>query len=159
MNSWRASGKTRGFTLVELMIGVLLVAILLAVGAPGFQSLMANQRIRAATSDLRVALMTARSEAVKRNRSVSLEPATGGWTKGWKIDNPDPALPAILNHSQSAAIEITGPASVAFRASGRVTGEQEFEVATRVGSDTRYGCLVLQLDGRAVSQQGACPNG
>ncbi len=75
---YRPGGASRrehlqqGFSLVELMIGVVLVVVLLGIGVPSFRSFILEQRLRATSSDLRVALMTARSEAVKRNREVEL---------------------------------------------------------------------------------------
>ncbi|MGL4565611.1 MAG: GspH/FimT family pseudopilin, partial [Halioglobus sp.] len=120
-----------GFSLIELMIGVLLVAILLGIGVPSFRSMIEDQRLRAATTDLRLALNLARSEAVKRNRTVVLNPAipgTDGWGEGWTIPNPvDPNDPDILNQVHASGLTITGPASVSFNAMGRSTAT-EFDV-------------------------------
>ena len=95
-------GASGGFTLIELMISVLLVAVLLGIGVPSFRSLIVDQRMRAVSTDLRIALNTTRSEAVKRNRSVILEPSAAGWGGGWSIANPDPNDPVILNHLRRA---------------------------------------------------------
>ena len=79
----------RGFTLVELMIGLVLVAILMGIGLPLFRSFILEQRLRATSSDLRVALTMARSEAVKRNRFIALVPDADGWGAGWTIPGLD----------------------------------------------------------------------
>lgn len=147
----------RGFTLVELMIGVVLVGVLLGIGAPSFRALIAEQRLRAVSTDLRLALNMARSEAVKRNRSVVLSPSAGGWGDGWGIANPDdPNNPAILNQVQSDGITITGPAGVAFNSFGRTLAAADFEVGVDTYSEAAM-CLQMQLDGRAVAHKGACP--
>ena len=69
----RSAIRQRGFTLVELMIVLVMVAALLGIGVPLFETFILDQRMRATSSDLRVALSTARSEAVKRNRLVELQ--------------------------------------------------------------------------------------
>jgi type IV fimbrial biogenesis protein FimT len=144
-----------GFTLIELMISVLLVAVLLGIGVPSFRTLIDNQRLRAVSSDLRIALNTTRSEAVKRNRSVVLSPSDTGWGGGWSIANPDPNDPMILNHQQAAGIAITGPGSVTFSPMGRSTAA-EFEIVVNAASNAEL-CLQMELDGRATAIKGECP--
>ena len=62
--------RTAGFTLVELMIAVLILAILMAAAVPSFRDFAANSRTSAASSDLTTALSLARSEAVRRSGTV-----------------------------------------------------------------------------------------
>ncbi len=70
----RAPGHRRqsGFTLVELMIVVALVAILLALAAPSFRETIARNRLEGVTSELSTDFQYARSEAVARNAQVGL---------------------------------------------------------------------------------------
>jgi type IV fimbrial biogenesis protein FimT len=150
------TSSSGGFTLIELMISVLLVAVLLGIGVPSFRTLIDNQRLRAVSSDLRIALNMTRSEAVKRNRSVVLNPSDTGWGGGWSIANPvDPNDPAILNHLQAGGITITGPGSVTFSPLGRSTAA-EFDIAVNASSSAEL-CLQMQLDGRATAIKGECP--
>ena len=62
----------RGFTLIELMMTLAVVAILLGIAAPGFVSIIKNNRITTVTNDLLADLALARSEAAKRGQSVSI---------------------------------------------------------------------------------------
>ncbi len=83
----------RGFTLVELMVAIALLAILLGLAAPSFSDWIARTKIQSAASSISVALATARSEAVKRGRDVSVCASTDGstcatgsnWATGWLI--------------------------------------------------------------------------
>ena len=153
------SRKNRGFSLVELMIGLVLLALLSVVGIPLYQDFIAGQRLRAITADLRVALVTARSEAVKRNRAITLLPNAGGWNDGWRILDPDDpvANPPILRQKQPGNITITGPAQVRYTPSGRpLLAPMSFEIDVG-GSDNAIACMRLQLDGRTDSVPEPCP--
>ena len=73
-----------GFTAIELMVVVSIVAILAALAAPSFTPLIERWRVRQAAENLTSSLYFARSEAIKRGGGVALD-ATGGWDQGWKI--------------------------------------------------------------------------
>ncbi|MDH3640949.1 MAG: GspH/FimT family pseudopilin [Gammaproteobacteria bacterium] len=62
----------KGFTLLELMVTLVVVAVILGFGLPGFQQLVQNNRMTSAANDLLAALNVARSEAVKRATPVSV---------------------------------------------------------------------------------------
>jgi type IV fimbrial biogenesis protein FimT len=64
--------KTKGFTLLELLITVLLMAIVAAVAAPSMREFVLRSRIRSVTGDLVSALALARSEAILRGTDVAV---------------------------------------------------------------------------------------
>jgi type IV fimbrial biogenesis protein FimT len=59
-----------GLTMIELMVGLVIVAILLATGVPSFRDWMQNSKIRTASESILNGLQLARAEAVKRNTQV-----------------------------------------------------------------------------------------
>lgn len=63
--------RMRGFTLVELMIAVAIVAILVAVGAPSFASFIDSNKVRTETQRVAGLLALARNHAVSKNREVT----------------------------------------------------------------------------------------
>jgi len=74
-----------GFTMIELMIGVAILAILFSVAAPSFQTWIQNTQLRTAAESISNGLQLARAEAVRRNTNVifSLNGATNvdsSWT-------------------------------------------------------------------------------
>ena len=93
----RASVGTpmRGFTAIELMVVVAIMAVLAALAAPSFTPLMEGWRVRQATEALQSTIFYARSEAIKRGGNVAIQKLpnnTGGcttattnqaWDCGW----------------------------------------------------------------------------
>lgn len=77
----------RGFSLLEMMVVVAIVAILAGLAAPSFVELLRNNRLASASSALQVSLNLARSEAVKRGAdarvTVVANGLAGNWTNGW----------------------------------------------------------------------------
>src|SRR5262245_54691234 len=72
----------RGFNLIEILVTLTVLAILIALGAPGFGEWLQSQRIRAAAEAITNGMQVARGEAIRRNLPVvvGLEPPTSAWT-------------------------------------------------------------------------------
>lgn len=64
--------NNKGFTLVEMMITLAIAAILLTVAVPSFQAFIENNRLATNANNFISMLQYAKSEAVKRNATVSL---------------------------------------------------------------------------------------
>ena len=76
----------RGFTLIELMVTLTVLAIVLSLAAPSFASLLASNRMSTQTNEFIVALNLARSEAVRRGLPVTLLSIDNdNYSKGWTV--------------------------------------------------------------------------
>ena len=82
-----------GFTLIELLMVIAIAAILLTVGAPSFSALIQNNRLATSSNQFVSNLSFARSEAIKRGRTVSLCKSNNqtscnnglNWEAGWIV--------------------------------------------------------------------------
>lgn len=80
------TAKQEGVSLIELMIGLVILAILLSAGLPAFSLWIQNTQNRTAAESIQDGLQLARTEAVRRNTNVrfTLTDASGliAWTVG-----------------------------------------------------------------------------
>jgi prepilin-type N-terminal cleavage/methylation domain-containing protein len=81
--------RKRGFTLVELMVTVAIMAILAAIAAPSIDGIARRTKLDADTERWQSALSFARSEAIKRNALVSVVPSASGFAGGWNVITDD----------------------------------------------------------------------
>lgn len=85
--------KHIGFTLIELMITLGIVAILLTVGVPSLKSFMQGNQLIATSNEILSALHVARNEAIKLNARVTICESDDGltctgsddWKGGWIV--------------------------------------------------------------------------
>lgn len=91
---------TRGFTLVELIVTLALVAILLGIALPSFSGVVRENRLTTATNRLSRVISLARSAAIEHGQSVTVCQSldqwrcgakdAGNWSAGWLMFT-DPA--------------------------------------------------------------------
>lgn len=100
--------SARGFTLLELMTAITVMAVLLGIGVPAFTSIIRNSQIAAESSNLLSALTLARSEAMKRGVRVSVCAATddleacagaADWSNGWIVFEDDFGTAGVVDAS------------------------------------------------------------
>jgi prepilin-type N-terminal cleavage/methylation domain-containing protein len=63
-------GRSQGFTLVEILTGIGLLAIAAAVAVPGLSTLTAHYRLRSAVDQIAMEITRARAQAMAQNRYV-----------------------------------------------------------------------------------------
>ena len=156
---------SQGFTLPELLVALAVVTILITLSGPSLKSLIANQQVAATAQELYKSLLLARSEAVKRQQSVSLcsstdgaacDEANSGWHHGWLVFT-DRDADGILD-SEDALIRVSAKRSslqmsiiwnrgffLTFNSRGQTVTAGTFEIC----DDQEVRAIILSMTGRA----------
>ena len=96
--------KLQGITLIEVLVGITIVAILTSVATPSFTALLSVNRLATQANEILGALTISRSEAIRLNKRVvfcrsddgtSCAAGGGNW-QGWLVfaDNNGNDMPA-----------------------------------------------------------------
>ncbi len=141
--------RSQGFSLVELIITVALLALLLGMAVPSFSVWIRNAKVRTVAESLQLGARVAQSEAVSRYRQVvyfrtnlsNCGPATTADAEGrfWVVR----ALPQIAGGNPetlqcgtvsdvSSGVTVTGPTVLCFNSAGRLVAN----AAPNVGGAT-----------------------
>lgn len=148
----RFTSRTHGFTLIEMVVAVSVVAILATLSVPMYTSTVAGNRTRSAAYSLVATLSYARSEAVKRNATVSVSPTGTGWQDGWEVE----AGGTTLSTDQPAQqLALAGPlAGVSYLPNGRLAtpGIVLFTISATTTGYTR--CVTIDPGGRPTLGKG-----
>ena len=140
----QARRHVAGFTAIELMVVVSIVAILAALAGPSFTPLIENWRVRESAEQLQSTLHYARSEAIKRGGRVVIQKipnntngcttasSTRAWDCGWIVchdtndnDTCNAAEPVLQRIESSAKVHVNrtgGGASIQLNRWGLVDG-------------------------------------
>ena len=122
--------ESRGFTLVELMMVLVIVAVIAMIAAPSFTTLVQRTKLKAYANEVVASVYLARSEAIKRNAVMTLCTSTdgatctggGNWEQGWVVMDPNDTVIKYQQPLQSGVILFelgsTGFNSMAFQPSG-----------------------------------------
>ncbi len=132
--------KQRGFTLIELMVILAIVAIVAGFGVPQLSRMLQTNRADAALISLSSHLAYARSEAVKGSSSISIAGLTAGqWELGWVVfvDNngdgvldPEDQSLRVVNalNIPNFTITPTGANSITYERLGDVVAQNSFNL-------------------------------
>lgn len=152
------AGITGGFSLVELLIVVAIAAVLAGLALPNYQFMLVNMEIRGISFDLVTQMMFARSEALKRNSTVQIDPVGGDWNKGWQIKFGSDVLreqPPVKR--VDVAVSPASTTSIRFSQTGRVSnGALAIQISDAAGKSPEISCVSVGLTGIASSRKGAC---
>jgi type IV fimbrial biogenesis protein FimT len=121
--------RARGFSLIEVIVVVTVLAMALLFAVPGFATFLQNQHIRIAGDAILNGLQVARAEAIRRNLSVQVAinvPDTG-WTVSESVSGTVVQSRAHEEGSRNANISTTpaGATTVTFSPLGGVTANAD----------------------------------
>lgn len=150
LHSREPASRSSGFTMIEALIVIVIMAILFSIAVPAFLNLIARQRVVSAASDMYAALLLARSEAQKRNTTVSVTATNSSdWSQGWTVGITGTVVQTQSAIAGNVAIDTTvgGTARsvVAFTWTGRP------DAASNGTSIRVYSSAYTSVAGRCIS--------
>lgn len=169
--------KQTGFTLIELMVTIAVLAILLSIAIPSFQNMVLNNRIAAQANQVITALNYARSEAVKRAAPATVCSTNGGaacagskdWSTGWlvfadadgdgTVDAGETVLRVWPALGGSNTLNAGTNLRITFTATGVATSFNDiFRLCDKRGKDEAR-AVAINVMGRSYVQKGTtqCP--
>ncbi|MBT0888095.1 MULTISPECIES: GspH/FimT family pseudopilin [Acinetobacter] len=105
--------RSQGFTLVELMVTIAVLAIIAMMAAPSFGNMLLKQNLNRSTQDLVSTLNAARSTAVLERREVTVDLSKTDQTA-------DTAETRYWLPKGEAVLKSGSPTSITFQLSGAV---------------------------------------
>lgn len=140
--------------MVELMVTIAILAILIGLAVPSFNSLIISNRITSHANELIASLQIARSEAIRNNARVVMcastdaATCTGGpnWTNGWIV-----FVDADRNGNRNGAESILR--------TGTILPSTQIVNSPAIDTDFGGGRVIFRPDGLARLQSGALLTG
>jgi type IV fimbrial biogenesis protein FimT len=152
--------RASGFTMIELLIVLTVVAVLATLGAPAFGEFVRNMRLASGMSDLNSDLLLARSESIRRNSRVLVCPRSSTtsmtcattvtaetWMNGWLVcydTDADAACdaasasdpnPVRVRNAPASPLVLAGPAAATtFFPVGSASGAATFTMTAGTAS-------------------------
>jgi len=160
-----------GFSLVEMMVAVAIIAILATVAIPASQNMIIQSRLSSQTNDLVGAIQAARGEAIKRNQQIRFcrtasadgtDCAGAGRWEFWIVVNT--ANTVLRRGSINSELRLTSTLNLGrltFIPSGTnsvTTGNDSLTLCSPTGSGNTARLITVGLGGRtSISKTtGAC---
>ena len=158
--------KQTGFTIIELIVTLAMVAILAGFAVPALQDLIDNNRSTAQANNFLAALTLARSEAIKRRASVNVvavdsSDAANEWGPGGQVNSGgilirdfEPTVGSTLNSQGSVATVTFDPSGIL--SAPAVGTDMDFELLPGSGDTDFARCISMTRTGRASITVGTC---
>ena len=149
MNNFFRYRFIKGFTLVELMVTVVVLAIVSTIGIPSLIGLVERNRTTSVANEVLGAIQFARNEAVRLNTTASIcantDCDTADWTSGWIVMRSGET---VRVGSENSSVTISGPLSIQFSSAGDITSTlANIEVSSSSGNVKR--CISMTRSGSA----------
>lgn len=161
----------KGFTIIELMVVVALIAVIAAWAVPSFMDIVAENSVATASNSVVGFLNEARSSAIQQGRQVIVSPATtpvtsSAWSSGlaaWIDGNGDGVRSTqetlFIQQPFGNGLTLTGPgASLSYNGTGLATlsGGSSFKLCSSTSgiSGTE---IDLTVGGQVSSKSVTCP--
>ncbi|RKG54700.1 type II secretion system protein GspH [Acinetobacter cumulans] len=141
--------KSKGFTLIELMVVIAVMAIIAMMAAPSFNALLLKQNMNKSARALASTLSEARAKAALERRQVTVV-----------LNSSAENTPSQLNWAPSgqAILKTTTPTQVVFKTTGLVdtTNEIPFVVCNKTGGNLSKTITITKMGTVQIVADGSC---
>ena len=118
-----------GFTLIELMVTIAVLAIIVSIAAPSISTQLANQRVKSTAATLANALKEAKSESIIRRQNVTLSYNNTSNPRVIIITGSGTNSNTIASYNYSAnSTFMSNPATITFEPSKRVSAAINYTI-------------------------------
>lgn len=166
---------SKGFTLIELMITVVVIAVVSAIAFPSFQGLIRSSRAATANNEVIGMINLARNDAIRNNQGAVVcgsstgTSCDGKWNVGMLAFGENKPADSVLSAGEpilrftafNSAMTVAGPTAViAFDARGRRRsgGDQDLTLRpSKCGSQPLQTKMTINASGQVTRTKGACP--
>ena len=109
-SSYKHQVSNAGFTLIELMVTIAVLAIIVSIAAPNINDPLANQRVKSTISTLNNALKEAKVESLLRRKTITLSYNNNGAALG-SITITDPSSNVVASYQYDTGSTINSAQS------------------------------------------------
>lgn len=147
--------KKSGFTLVEMLVTIAILAILLGIGVPSFKNSISSSNMVSNTNGMIGAFNYARIEAIKRGGTVNVSHNGGDWTGGIVVSTNTNEVLRLWPAFDGASTVSSSQSSFTFNATGEVNNNDVLTIC-----DDRTGEKGMQISilisGVIISESVTC---
>lgn len=168
--------RVLGFTAIELLITVVVVAVLVSLALPSFRVFLQNNRLKTETSEFFAAISLARTEAIANAAQATLcvsanqtACTAGTWDQGWlakiwvdadgdgAVDAGEERILRARPAPSNGIVLTAGGTVLSFSAGGAAGGTISFEVCDETRSSEEGRAIkVFTTTGRARVEKMTC---
>ena len=143
--------KENGFTLIELMVTIAVLAIIAMIAVPSFSNMLLKQNLKKSTQELANVLVQARSKAVLERREVTVQLNTSAVADSLTQLNWMPEGKAVLKTGS--------PTSITFLATGLIksaTADTSFTICEKASGELSRTVSISRMGTIQQITEGTC---
>ena len=143
--------KENGFTLIELMVTIAVLAIIAMIAVPSFSNMLLKQNLKKSTQELANVLVQARSKAALERREVTVQLNTSAVADSLTQLNWMPEGKAVLKTGS--------PTSITFLATGLIksaTADTSFTICEKASGELSRTVSISRMGTIQQITEGTC---